>query len=179
LPLDRYKKTVDGIVSRKPTMPWESLRESIKEHGLRNCTVTALMPVESTSVIQSSTNGIEPIRAFITYKGSKSNTVPVICPHYSSWKNRYELAFDMKDNIGYLNVVAVIQKWIDMSISANTYYNYEHYENNKLPDTKVIKELMYAYKMGVKTLYYNNSSDSDNQGEEKKEDDCASGACKL
>lgn len=181
LPIDRYKKEVDSIVTRKSSMPWEELRLSIKEHGLRHCTMTAIMPVESTSIIQSSTNGMEPIRAHLLYKGSKANTVPVICPNYNAWKNKYELAFDLKDNIGNINIMAALQKWVDMSISGNTYYNYEHYEGGRLPDTKVIKELLYAYKMGIKTLYYNVTPDGDNQDAEKKEESTceSSGACAI
>lgn len=189
LPIDRYKKEVDKVVTRKPTMDWESLRSQIKEHGLRHCTLTALMPVESSSVIQSSTNGIEPIRDHLIYKGSRANTVPVIAPHYHSWKNKYELAFDMRNNIGFINIMAALQKWVDMSISGNLYYNYEHYEDGKLPDTMMIKELLYAHKMGIKTLYYTNTPDGDNQKieegnldeviEEDGDDDCAGGACKL
>lgn len=180
LPIDRYRKEVDSIVSRKPSQDWESLRKDIKEYGLRNCTLTSFMPSESSSVIYSSTNGIEPIRSFLTFKGSKANTVPVIAPHYPAWKNRYELAFDLKDNIGLINIIATFQKWIDMSISGNTYYNYSHYPDGKLPDSKVIKEILYAYKMGVKTLYYNNTDDGDNQRADKEpSSSCESGACSI
>lgn len=180
LPIDRYKKEVDSVVDPALKCDWESLRSEIKEHGLRNCTMSALMPVESSSVCQSSTNGIEPVRGLLIFKGSKSNTVPVLAPHSSAWKNRYELAFDMKDNIGMINIVAALQKWVDMSISANNYYNYDHYEDGKLPDSKVIKEILHAYKMGIKTLYYLNTYDTDNQTvEAEKEESPCDGACAI
>ena len=178
LPIDHYKKKIDSVITRKPTMDWEGLRKRIKQHGMRHSTLTALMPCESSSVIQSSTNGIEPPKSFITYKGSKANSVPVLIPNYSSLKNKYTLQFDMSNNIGYLNIVAALQKWVDMSISANLYYNYNHYPNKALPDALLIKEILYAYSMGIKTLYYSNTYDGDKQsaGEDSS---CASGACAI
>jgi len=179
LPIDTYKKDVDSVVTRKPSMDWESLRAEIKEFGLRNSTVSALMPCESSSVIQSSTNGIEPVRSLVTYKESKSRQLPVIVPNIHQWKNKYTLAFDMKDNIGMINIVAALQKWVDMSISANRYYNYAHYEGGALPDSKVIREFLYAYKMGWRTGYYLNTNDGDKQSAANQEESCSSGACSL
>ena len=182
LPIDTYKKEIDEFVTRKNSMDWEGLRERIKEHGLRHSTVSAIMPCESSSVIQCSTNGIEPIRSYITYKKSKARTLPVIVPNYSSLKNKYTLAYEMKDNVGLIKIVGALQKWVDMSISANMYYNYAHYENGALPDSKVIKEILLAYKLGWRTGYYNNTDDGDKQsssGEEQVEDGCESGACAL
>ena len=178
LPIDTYKKKIDSVITRKPSMDWEGLRVRIKEHGMRHSTLTALMPCESSSVIQCSTNGIEPPRSFLTYKGSKANSVPVLVPNYTTFKNKYTLQFDMLDNTGYINIVAALQKWVDMSISANLYYNYEHYPNKALPDALLIKDLLYAYSMGVKTLYYSNTYDGDKQsaGEDAG---CASGACAI
>jgi ribonucleoside-diphosphate reductase alpha chain len=136
------------------------------------------MPCESSSVIQCSTNGIEPPRSFLTYKGSKANSVPVLVPNYSTCKNKYTLQFDMTNNIGYINIVAALQKWVDMSISANLYYNYDHYPNKALPDAIIIKELLYAYSMGVKTLYYSNTYDGDKQSA-SDDGGCTSGACAI
>jgi ribonucleoside-diphosphate reductase alpha chain len=166
-------------------MDWEGLRERIREFGLRHSTVSAIMPCESSSVIQCSTNGIEPIRSYITYKKSKARTLPVIVPNYSSYKNKYTLAYDMEDNQGLIRIVGALQKWVDMSISANMYYNYAHYEKGALPDSKVIKEILLAYKLGWRTGYYNNTDDGDKQSlndEEQKdniEEGCESGACAL
>jgi ribonucleoside-diphosphate reductase alpha chain len=185
LPIDNYKKEIDEFVTRKHSMDWEGLRQRIKESGLRHSTVSAIMPCESSSVIQCSTNGIEPIRSYITYKKSKARTLPVIVPNYSSYKNKYTLAYDMEDNTGLIKIVGALQKWVDMSISANMYYNYAHYEKGALPDSKVIKEILLAYKLGWRTGYYNNTDDGDKQSfneEEQKdniEEGCESGACAL
>jgi ribonucleoside-diphosphate reductase alpha chain len=178
LPIDTYKKKIDSVITRKPSMDWEALRSRIKEHGMRHSTLTALMPCESSSVIQCSTNGIEPPRSFLTYKGSKANSVPVLVPNYTTCKNKYTLQFDMTNNTGYINIVAALQKWVDMSISANLYYNYEHYPNKALPDALLIKDLLYAYSMGVKTLYYSNTYDGDKQSATEN-NSCASGACAI
>ena len=177
LPIDTYKKKVDTIVTRKPSLDWEALRQRITTVGMRHSTLTALMPCESSSVVQNTTNGIEPPKSFLTYKGSKANSVPVLVPNYTTCKNKYTLHFDMTDNIGYLNIVAALQKWVDMSISTNLYYNYEHYPDKALPDSLLIKEVLYAYSMGIKTLYYSNTYDGDKQS--VTDDSCASGACAI
>lgn len=159
LPIDTYKSDIDSVITRKPTLDWDLLRKDIVKHGLRNSTYTAQMPCESSSLIQNATNGIEPIRSYITYKVSKVSTIPVIAPHYISWKNKYTLAFDMKDNIGYLNICAALQKWMDMSISVNMYYNVSHYADKKIPHSQIIKETLHHYKMGGKSIYYTNTED--------------------
>jgi ribonucleoside-diphosphate reductase alpha chain len=183
LPIDHYKKDkLDSIVNIPLKMDWEKLRKDIIEHGLRNSTVTAHMPCESSSVIQNSTNGIEPIRSLITYKKSKASTIPVIAPNANLWKNKYTIAFDMKDNIGYLNIAAAIQKFTDMAMSINMYYDYSHYPNKMIPHSKVIKEMMYHYSLGGKTIYYTNTNDNDKEqlmNKEKDDDSCSSGACTI
>ena len=135
----------------------------------------------NSSVIQNSTNGFEPIRSLITYKKSKASTVPVIAPNAVQWKNRYTIAFDMKDNIGYLNIVAAIQKFTDMAMSVNFYYDYSHYPNKMIPHSKVIKEMMHHYSLGGKTIYYTNTNDNDKEQLMNKEEDssCAGGACTI
>lgn len=179
LPLDTYKKEIDIVVTRKPSMDWESLRQEILKSGLRHSTLSALMPCESSSVIQNSTNGIEPPRSLITYKKSKARQLPMIVPHYQQLKNKYTLAFDMKDNVGIINVVGALQKWVDMAISGNRYYNYYHYEGGRLPDSKVIKEFLHAYKMGWKAGYYLNTDDGDKQSHTEEVNSCESGACSI
>jgi ribonucleoside-diphosphate reductase alpha chain len=179
LPIDTYRKNVDTICKRKLDLDWEALRKEIKEHGLRHSTLSCCMPCESSSVIQSSTNGVEPVRSLMTYKTSKMGKLPVLVPGIGKFDSNYELAYNFKDNTGIINVNAVIQKYIDMAISTNIYYNYSHYENNVLPDAKVMKELMYAYSMGLISLYYNNTDDGDKEQSTNKEADCSSGACKL
>lgn len=179
LPVDTYKNKVDDIVKRKLSLDWEHLRKEIKEHGLRHSTLSCVMPCESSSVIQCSTNGIEPVRSLITYKMSKMGKLPVLVPGIGKYEHNYELAFNFKDNTSIININAVIQKYLDMAISTNIYYNYSHYDNHILPDAKVMKEIMYAYSMGLISLYYNNTDDGDKEQTLNKEMDCASGACKL
>jgi len=183
LPIDNYKKDkLDKIVTTPLKMNWEELRANIKQYGLRHSTVSACMPCESSSVIQNSTNGIEPVRSLITYKKSKASTVPVFAPNAHIWKNKYTLAFDMQDNIGYLNIAAAIQKFTDMAISINVYYDYSHYPDKMIPHSKVIKELMYHYSLGGKTQYYLNTNDNDKEQlvTQKEEDQsCAGGACSI
>jgi len=178
LPIDTYKKKVNELVRRKLSLDWEALRAEIKEHGLRHSTVSAIMPCESSSVIQNSTNGVEPIRSLITYKMSKMGKLPVLVPGIGKYDQNYELAFNMQDNTGLININAILQKYIDMAISTNIYYNYNHYQNHVLPDAKVMKELMYCYSVGLVSLYYNNTDDGDKE-QSIKEDSCSSGACKL
>jgi ribonucleoside-diphosphate reductase alpha chain len=138
------------------------------------------MPCESSSVIQCSTNGIEPVRSLITFKTSKTGKLPVLVPGIGKYESNYELCYNFKDNTGIINVNSIIQKYIDMAISTNVYYNYSHYENNILPDSKVMKELLYAFSMGLISLYYNNTDDGDKeQVLDKQDSDCSSGACKL
>jgi len=178
-PLDTYKKNVDNIVKRKLSLNWNELRQKIKEHGLRHSTLSSCMPCESSSVIQSSTNGVEPVRSLVTFKTSKMGKLPVLVPGIGKYHDNYELAYDMKDNTGLININAVIQKYIDMAISTNIYYNYNHYSNHVLPDSKVMKEILYAYSMGLISLYYNNTDDGDKDQGLDKSNDCSSGACKL
>jgi ribonucleoside-diphosphate reductase alpha chain len=181
MPVDSYKSKVDDIVKRKLSLDWDELREEIKAHGLRHSTLSSCMPCESSSVIQCSTNGVEPVRSLITFKTSKMGKLPVLVPGIGKYEDKYELAYNFKDNTGILNVNAVIQKYLDMAISTNIYYNYSHYPNHSLPDSKVMKELLYAYSVGLISLYYNNTDDGDKEQvmESAKEMDCSSGACKL
>ena len=179
LPIDTYKKKVDELVKRKLSLDWELLRKQIQEHGLRHSTLSCCMPCESSSVIQSSTNGVEPVRSLVTYKMSKMGKLPVLVPGIGKYESNYEFAYNFKDNTGIINLNAVIQKYIDMAISTNIYYNYSHYKDNVLPDSKVMKEIMYAYSLGLISLYYNNTDDGDREQSMNGLSDCASGACKL
>ena len=169
-PIDTYHKNIDKVVTRKPSQDWDTLRAMVAEHGMRNSTLTAGMPCESSSVVSNSTNGYEPIKQFFIFKSSKSGKLPFIVPSYQHWKNKYTLQFDMKSNKGYSNIMGAAQKWVDMAISCMHYYNYEHYENNKLPDNKLIQEFIYHYSMGNKTLYYTYSNDLDKQSMAEKDD---------
>ena len=178
LPIDTYVKEVDNICKRKLTHDWESLRSEIVEYGLRNSTLTALMPCESSSLVTNSTNGIEPPRSLVTIKKSKQGLIPQVVPELAKLKNKYTLAYDMKSNVGYINICAVLQKYFDQSISANHYYNFAKYEDGNLPMSVVAKDILYSYKVGLKTLYYANTDDGKTDTVEE-DNDCAGGACKL
>ncbi|MHA2401507.1 MAG: class 1a ribonucleoside-diphosphate reductase subunit alpha [Candidatus Kariarchaeaceae archaeon] len=177
LPVDWYKKTVDELVKPNYNMDWEGLRERIKEHGLRHSTLTAIMPCESSSVIQNSTNGIEPVRSLLIHKKAKNGVLKQLVPNYHMRKNYYTLAWNMPDNKGMLNIAAVIQKFVDMSMSTNLYYNYSHYEDGNIPLSVLIKDQIYGYKYGLKNFYYANTPDGD--GETEKDMGCDSGACAI
>ncbi len=160
LPIDTYKPELNELVDRKLTMNWDKLRENIKEHGLRNSTLSAQMPSESSSVVSNETNGIEPPRDYLSVKKSKKGTLKQIVPEYVRLKNFYTLLWDMKSNEGYINIVAVMQKYFDQAISGNWSYNPEHFENNEVPLSIMAKDLLTTYKYGWKTSYYQNTYDS-------------------
>ena len=160
LPIDTYKPEVDELVKRKLTYDWEWLRTQIKKHGLRHSTLSAQMPSESSSVVSNATNGIEPPRDYLSIKKSKKGTLKQIVPMYSTLKNNYTLLWDMQDNQGYINIVAVMQKYFDQAISGNWSYNPENYEDNQVPVSVMAQDLLNTYKYGWKTSYYQNTYDA-------------------
>ena len=159
LPIDTYKKEVDEIVKPEYKMDWEELRADILTNGLRHSTLTAQMPSESSSVSSNATNGIEPPRDYLSVKKSKKGTLKQIVPQYSHLKSAYTLLWDMPDNTGYINIVAVMQKFFDQGISGNWSYNPENYENNEVPVSVMARDLLNTYKYGWKTSYYQNTMD--------------------
>lgn len=159
LPIDTYKKEVDEICSPELQHDWEQLRKDILEHGLRHTTLTAQPPTESSSVVCNSTNGIEPPRDFLSIKQSKKGTLKQIVPQYTRLKNNYTLLWDMPSNEGYINIVAVMQKFFDQAISANWSYNPENYPNKEVPISVIVKDFLSTYKVGHKTAYYHNTYD--------------------
>ena len=159
LPIDTYKKDVDTIVENKLNYDWDTLRSDIKEHGLRHSTLSAQMPSESSSVVSNATNGIEPPRGYLSVKKSKKGPLKQIVPQYASLKQYYTLLWDMPSNEGYINVVAVMQKFFDQAISGNWSYNPTHFPDNEVPMSKMINDLLTTYKMGWKTSYYQNTYD--------------------
>jgi ribonucleoside-diphosphate reductase alpha chain len=155
LPIDTYKKDVDEICNDALQHDWEELRQNILKYGLRHSTLTAQMPGESSSLSINATNSIEPPRGYMSIK----RRIKQIVPQYSSLKNQYTLLWDMKSNEGYLNIVAVMQKFFDQSISANWSYNPEHYEDNKVPMSVIMNDMLMSFKKGLKTSYYLNTYD--------------------
>ncbi len=159
LPIDTYKSDVDNIVENKLNYDWDTLRVQIKEHGLRHSTLSAQMPSESSSVVSNATNGIEPPRGYLSVKKSKKGPLKQIVPQYQTLKNYYSLLWDMPSNEGYINVVAVMQKFFDQAISGNWSYNPTHFENNEVPMSVMLQDLLNTYKYGWKTSYYQNTYD--------------------
>ena len=180
LPIDTYKKDMDSICTEPLHCDWESLRADILTHGLRNSTLTALMPSETSSQIANATNGIEPPRGLVTVKSSKDGVLKQVVPEYEQLKNQYELLWQMPNNNGYLKLVGVMQKFVDQSISANTNYDPQRFADGRVPMKQLLTDLLTAYKYGLKTLYYHNTRDgADDAQADAPEDDCASGACKI
>jgi ribonucleoside-diphosphate reductase alpha chain len=182
MPIDSYKKDIDQFCNTKLELDWDTLRKNIQAKGLRNSTLTALMPCESSSQISNSTNGIEPPRGFISVKQSKDGILKQVVPEYEKLHKSYELLWDIKDNEGYLQLCAIMQKFVDQSISTNTHYDPSQYDGNRVPMKLFLMDLLKAYKYGIKTLYYHNTRDgaSDDQNAAiKGDDDCEDGVCKL
>jgi ribonucleoside-diphosphate reductase alpha chain len=191
MPIDSYKKDIDAFCNTKLALDWNSLRKDIKATGLRNSTLTALMPCESSSQISNSTNGIEPPRGFVSVKQSKDGILKQVVPEYEKLRNQYELLWDIKNNEGYLQLCAIMQKFVDQSISTNTHYDPSQYDGNRVPMKLFLMDLLKAYKYGIKTLYYHNtrdgSTDQQNTNQPNElatvidpgDDDCEDGVCKL
>ena len=196
MPIDTYKKDIDNICDEPLHLDWDSLRESVVKHGLRNSTLSALMPSETSSQISNATNGIEPPRGHISIKSSKDGVLKQVVPDYENLKDKYELLWDLPSNDGYLQLCAIMQKFVDQTISANTSYDPSKYEGNKVPMKLLIKDLLTTYKLGIKTLYYHNTRDGAGESSdadlsaikqtpqaqvviEEEDDGCAGGACKI
>lgn len=180
LPIDRYNKNVDELHTATLAYDWDSLRKDILKYGLRNSTLSTMMPCETSSQITNSTNGIEPPRKPRSFKASSVGNLPQLVPEVATMKNDYEYLWDMPSPDGYLQICALIQKFIDQSISTNTPYKPWNFPEGKIPLKTLIRDIMVAYKRGIKTLYYHNTQDGNDQDDEIDEDDgCESGACKL
>lgn len=159
LPIDHYNKNVDELVKPKYNLDWEWLREELKQHGMRNATITALMPAETSAKIVNATNGVEPVRSLVTVKGSKANVSKQVVPEIHRLKNKYHMLWDMNSMEGIIKTMAVIQKFVDQSISTNLSYNPAHFEDGKLPMSLLLRDLLLCNKYGIKTLYYHNTRD--------------------
>jgi ribonucleoside-diphosphate reductase alpha chain len=197
MPIDTYRKELDKVCNEPLHLDWDSLRDDIVKFGLRNSTLSALMPSETSSQISNATNGIEPPRGHISIKSSKDGVLKQVVPEYEKLKEQYELLWDIPSNDGYLQLVAIMQKFIDQTISANTSYDPGNYDSGKVPMKLLLKDLLTTYKLGIKTLYYHNTRDgaSDTSNVDigkaevkqsratavvlEEDDDCAGGACKI
>ena len=179
LPIDTYKKDLDAVCSEPLHLDWEALRADIIAHGLRNSTLSSLMPSETSSQISNATNGIEPPRGLVTVKQSKDGILKQVVPDYEELKGAYELLWQMPSNDGYLQLVGIMQKFVDQAISANTNYDPQRFEGGRVPMKQLLKDLLTAYKFGLKTLYYQNTRDGADDAQADMADDCAGGACKI
>jgi ribonucleoside-diphosphate reductase alpha chain len=153
-PWERRSKGVDELTKFSPELDWEPLREQMKQYGVRNATMMAIAPVESSSVVINSTNGIEMPMSLITVKESKAGSLTQVAPEYHKLKTKYQLMWEQTDCIGYLKTAAVLQAYVDQSISTNTFYSPKHFTDRKIPTTLIAKNLMLAHKWGIKTFYY-------------------------
>lgn len=187
-PLDLYNKNVDEFLSPEPKMDWGGLMKKIKIDGMRNMTLSAQMPCQSSAVTQNSTNGIEPINSLLVRKTSKTKTTVQVVPSVKKWKNKYLLRNDIKNNDGIIKVVAAVTKWMDMGVSGNMYYNSTNYEDGNVPLSVLIKDRLTATKYGWRTFYYTNSAKkSDPLSEQQslntetitENSGCEGGACHL
>lgn len=194
MPIDTYKKSVDEFCQEPLHLDWDKLRSDIVEHGLRNSTLSALMPSETSSQISNATNGIEPPRGLISVKASKDGVLKQVVPELVTLKDQYELLWDLSSNEGYLQLCGIMQKFVDQTISANTNYDPTDFNDHKVPMQQLLKDLLTAYKYGLKTLYYHNTRDqagssTDNKSGNKAsapttvviedDEDCEGGACKI
>jgi len=158
-----YKKDLDELIKHKERMDWKGLRKQLKETGIRNSTLMALMPAETSAQIANATNGIEPPRSLISVKQSKHGVLKQVVPEYKRLKNKYDLLWDQRSPEGYIKIMAVLQKYIDQGISVNTSYNPIYFEDEKIPMSLMLQHMLMFYKYGGKQLYYFNTHDG--QGE--------------
>ena len=159
LPIDTYKKEVDDLVAPEYKMPWDELRAQLKRTGILNSTLLTQFPAETSAQVSNSTNGVEPPRSLVSIKASKEGTLKQVVPEIHKLKNKYDLLWDQKSPIGYLSIIAVMQKFFDQAISVNTSYNPDFYEGNEIPMSELLQHLLWCYKYGIKTLYYFNTAD--------------------
>ncbi len=176
LPIDTYKKDIDSFAKFDYNFNWDSLRDEIKEYGLRNATLTTLFPSETSSTVSNSIDGVNPVRSFIVYKTSKDGTPAFVVPEYPKLKKKYQFAWDIP-NEDLIKVYSIMQKFIDQSISLNTYYDLTKFQNGKIPMSQLKKDILIGYKYGIKTFYYQNTFISDQAPQE--DEGCEGGACAL
>ncbi len=178
MPFERHKKEIDLVHTQELLCDWETLRSDILKYGLRNSTLTAIMPAETSAQISNSTNGIEPPRGFVSIKQSKDGILKQVVPEIEKYKDSYELLWTIPNNKGYIELAGIMQKFVDQGISGNTNYDPAKFENNKVPVKLILQDALYCYKMGWKTMYYHNTRDGANEDKPESQDsDCSS--CKI
>jgi len=184
MPVDTYCKNVDELISVDLMSDWDTLRKDIKKHGLRNSTLSAIPPAASSSIVSNSTAGIDPPRRLLIAKTSKYGPLKQLVPDFDTIADNYETAWKI-DNVEYVKMVGVIQKFLDQSISTNQYYVVSEYDGGRVPVKQIIKDETMAYKYGLKTLYYLNTHDNSGESSQEKaqevylEESCEGGACSV
>jgi ribonucleoside-diphosphate reductase alpha chain len=183
-PIDTYKRDVDELATPQYRFNWGLLASQARTYGIRNSTLMALMPSETSAQISNATNGIEPPRSLVSVKQSKDGVLKQVVPEVRKLKNKYDLLWDQKSPEGYIKIVSVLQKFIDQGISVNTSYNPRFYDEEKIPMSEMIGHILMFYKYGGKQLYYFNTNDGAGEYEgpvpvasEISEEDCDS--CKI
>ena len=176
MPIDRYKKTVDSICSRKPSLDWKSLQEKVAKQGMANCGLSMIPPSESSSIGSNQTSSIEPIKEPLTIKDRQGILLKQYAPDAVKLADKYDYAYDRKINKDFIKHVAICQKWIDKGISSNVFYNPELYEDDKVDLSDVIDDMYYAKHLGVKTMYYHNTKIKDAQDISQG---CSGGGCEV
>jgi ribonucleoside-diphosphate reductase alpha chain len=186
MPIDTYKKEVDTLADPMYHKDWNKLREDARKYGIRNSTLMALMPAETSAQISNSTNGIEPVRSLVSVKQSKDGVLKQVVPEVRKLKRKYDLLWDQVSPEGYIKIASVLQKFIDQGISVNTSYNPKFYDGEQIPMSTMIQHLLMFYKYGGKCLYYFNTNDGAGEidlgtplaaGATDDEDSCES--CKI
>jgi ribonucleoside-diphosphate reductase alpha chain len=171
-PWELRAKAVNELTDFTPELDWETLRTNMKQYGVRNATLMAVAPVESSSVVINSTNGIEMPMSLITVKESKAGSLIQVAPEYNKLKSKYQLMWAQKDCEAYIKTACVIAAYVDQSISTNTFYSPKHFPGRKVPSTLIAKNLMNAHRWGLKTFYYSlidkQGSKSDKSDDEPK-----------
>ena len=178
LPIDNYKKDLDEVVAPEYKQDWETLRQELAEYGIRNSTLMALMPSETSSQISNATNGIEPPRGLVSIKQSKDGILPQVVPEINTLKDKYQLLWDIPDNKCIIQLTGIMQKFVCQGISTNLNYNPKRFPDNRVPIKVMLKDLMEYYKLGGKQVYYHNTNDmTSDQGVD--DEACEGGACAI
>ena len=177
MPIHRYKKTVDELVTRELECDWDWLSNEVRENGMYNCTLSMIPPSETSSIIGNMTSSLEPIKNLLTIKSTKGVTLVQLAPEALKLADKYDFAFDRKNMTeDFIKHLAITQKWICMGISGNTFYNPELYDNKKVPEKQILSDLFFAKYYGMKTMYYGNIFVED---EEKQKENCSGGGCEV
>ncbi len=160
LPIDTYKKTVDELVPHELVYDWEDIRQQvIANGGIRFSVLCALMPTEASARVVGAPNSVYPIRRGYVKKPDMTTAIDWVPRDYDLLKDQYQLAYDIHP-VDQMKFYAVMQKWVDQSISADQFDN--RIKNPYIEETEIIDVFLTRVRYGVKSRYYLNSLTSDN-----------------